>query len=204
MSFWTGYGCDGVGFGNSITLKPLIGGTRTNLFVYSDYGRYNFSILTGSSQAVDYIVRIRPISSKNENKEVVAKVEEPFKTILIYQKQTLNGFVLKAISLKLNRDSDNPDHYSGRNFKRACERAGVRSLKFHDLRHTFASHFMMRGGNLFDLKELLGHSDIKTTMIYAHLSPNHLKEASRIVNFGEFYGQGGATGPYLALAVSGD
>jgi site-specific recombinase XerD len=44
----------------------------------------------------------------------------------------------------------------------------------HDLRHTFASHFMMRGANLYDLKEILGHADIKMTMRYAHLSPHHL------------------------------
>ena len=41
----------------------------------------------------------------------------------------------------------------------------------------------MRGGRVFELKELLGHSDIKTTMVYAHLSPDHLEQASRIVNF---------------------
>ncbi|NDG85835.1 MAG: site-specific integrase, partial [Proteobacteria bacterium] len=57
-----------------------------------------------------------------------------------------------------NGDPFNPDHFSGRNFKRACQRAGVRSLRFHDLRHTFASHFMMRGGSVFQLKELLGHT----------------------------------------------
>jgi hypothetical protein len=93
--------------GNSITLKPLIGGgTKTNLFVYSDYDRYNFSVLTGSSLSVDYIVRVKTISNKKENKETIAKIDAPFKTILINQKRTLNGFTLKAISLKLNRDSD--------------------------------------------------------------------------------------------------
>ena len=41
--------------------------------------------------------------------------------------------------------------------------------------HHFASWFMMRGGSLQALKELLGHQDIKTTLIYAHLSPAHLR-----------------------------
>lgn len=45
---------------------------------------------------------------------------------------------------------------------------------WHVLRHTFASHFMMAGGNVLTLQKLLGHSDVKTTMIYAHLSPDHL------------------------------
>lgn len=48
----------------------------------------------------------------------------------------------------------------------------------HVLRHTFASHFMMNGGNILVLKEILGHSEITMTMIYAHFSPNHLEDAT--------------------------
>ncbi len=59
-------------------------------------------------------------------------------------------------------------------FTAALARAGIQGFRFHDLRHTFASHFMMRSGSLYDLKEILGHSDIKMTMRYAHLSPHHL------------------------------
>ncbi|PMG91537.1 hypothetical protein BCU79_16975 [Vibrio breoganii] len=47
----------------------------------------------------------------------------------------------------------------------------------HILRHTFASHFMMNGGNILVLRALLGHSDIKMTMRYAHFAPEHLSEA---------------------------
>jgi len=60
-------------------------------------------------------------------------------------------------------------------FTTALERAGISSFRFHDLRHTFSSHYMMRGGSLYDLKEILGHADIKTTARYAHLSPQHLR-----------------------------
>ena len=50
----------------------------------------------------------------------------------------------------------------------------------HVLRHSFASHFMMNGGNILALQKILGHSDIKMTMRYAHLSPDFLEEAARL------------------------
>jgi site-specific recombinase XerD len=49
--------------------------------------------------------------------------------------------------------------------------------KLHTLRHTFASHLVMKGVDLPTIKQLLGHSDITTTMIYSHLAPDHLVQA---------------------------
>jgi len=50
----------------------------------------------------------------------------------------------------------------------------------HVLRHSFASHFMMNGGNILVLQRILGHSKIEQTMAYAHFSPEHLIEAVRL------------------------
>lgn len=50
----------------------------------------------------------------------------------------------------------------------------------HVLRHTFASHCMMNGGNILVLKDILGHTDIKMTMRYAHFAPSHLAEAVQL------------------------
>lgn len=66
-------------------------------------------------------------------------------------------------------------------FKSVIKMAGIELPKnqfTHVLRHTFASHFMMNGGNILVLKEILGHSEITMTMIYAHFSPNHLEDAT--------------------------
>ncbi|MEN0586708.1 MULTISPECIES: tyrosine-type recombinase/integrase [unclassified Kosakonia] len=65
-------------------------------------------------------------------------------------------------------------------FERVVNKAGIilpDGQCTHVLRHTFASHFMMNGGNILVLKEILGHADIKMTMIYAHFAPKHLEDA---------------------------
>ncbi|EOU7304401.1 TPA: tyrosine-type recombinase/integrase [Citrobacter freundii] len=51
---------------------------------------------------------------------------------------------------------------------------------FHVLRHTFASHFMMGGGNILALQKILGHSTINQTMVYAHFAPDYLQDAVRL------------------------
>ena len=67
-------------------------------------------------------------------------------------------------------------------FRAAFKRTGIElpaGQLSHVLRHTFASHFMMNGGNILVLQRILGHRDIKMTMRYAHFSPDHLDEAVR-------------------------
>jgi len=58
-------------------------------------------------------------------------------------------------------------------FKQAAVRAGLdKALRFHDLRHTFASHWVLDGGDIFRLSKILGHSSVVITQkTYAHLAP---------------------------------
>ena len=60
-------------------------------------------------------------------------------------------------------------------FRKAYERTGLHTpgQLTHILRHTFASHYMMQGGNILTLQRILGHGDIKMTMRYSHLAPDH-------------------------------
>jgi integrase len=57
-------------------------------------------------------------------------------------------------------------------FKAACVAAGVRPVRFHDLRHTFATRLAASGTPIRAIQEFLGHADSKTTQIYAHYAPS--------------------------------
>jgi integrase len=68
-------------------------------------------------------------------------------------------------------------------FRDAIERAGITLQEgqlTHVLRHTFASHFMMNGGNILVLQRSLGHANLTMTMRYAHLAPDHLQEVVKL------------------------
>ena len=53
----------------------------------------------------------------------------------------------------------------------------------HVLRHTFTSHYLMKGGSLIALQTMLGHSSLKTTAIYSHLSSDHLRSEIHRLKF---------------------
>jgi site-specific recombinase XerD len=69
-----------------------------------------------------------------------------------------------------------------RPLEHACARAGLRNVSWHDLRHSFAGHLVMRGVPLRAIRELLGHSTIEMTMRYSHLSPDVRTEAVRLLD----------------------
>ncbi len=68
-------------------------------------------------------------------------------------------------------------------FRYAIRQAGIElpdGQLTHVLRHTFASHFMIGGGNILTLQRVLGHQSITMTMRYAHLAPDHLREVLQL------------------------
>lgn len=67
-------------------------------------------------------------------------------------------------------------------FNAALRRAGINDFRFHDLRHTFASHLVMKGADVISLQQFLGHKDIKMTMRYSHLSKAHLQDTINLLS----------------------
>lgn len=62
-------------------------------------------------------------------------------------------------------------------FKAACRAAGVRPVRFHDLRHTFGTRLAASGQPIRSIQEFLGHADVKTTQIYMHYAPSEREVA---------------------------
>lgn len=110
----------------------------------------------------------------------------PFKITYVKTKGRRNRTVPITRDLYEQIPTDNNKIFNGSHaqaFKNAIARAGIElpnGQLTHVLRHTFASHFMMNGGNILVLQKILGHTDIKTTMRYAHLAPDHLEEATTL------------------------
>mgnify|MGYP006130005257 CR=1 FL=1 len=70
-------------------------------------------------------------------------------------------------------------------FFRAWRMAGLNDVRIHDLRHSFASALVNKGVSIYEVQALLGYSSVVTTMRYAHLSQDKLK--NRVVEATNFY-----------------
>lgn len=83
-----------------------------------------------------------------------------------------------------------PDNLVNREFNSALDRAGLRRIRFHDLRHTYASLLISQGENIKFIQSQLGHASAKTTLDrYGHLMPNLENNAARRLDetvFGNF------------------
>ena len=85
-----------------------------------------------------------------------------------------------------NSRGDGPMKYLGARWARLRRLSGLDDVRVHDLRHTYASHAVMSGLDLYTVGRLLGHADVATTERYAHLADEHVRKAagkiSRVVN----------------------
>jgi integrase len=104
----------------------------------------------------------------------------------------INSILLNEL-MKLKRESKDSQHVflnpkTGKPYKKlqtsfegACRRASIKGLRFHDLRHTFASRLVERGVDLIKVKELLGHSSVKVTERYTHSNREERKKAVELL-----------------------
>lgn len=88
--------------------------------------------------------------------------------VQLAQKKEPDGFVFRSERYKGKAIRD-PKRW----WQAVLKEAKVKDLRWHDLRHTFASRLVMAGVDMRTVQELMGHSDANMTARYAHLSPEH-------------------------------
>lgn len=86
-------------------------------------------------------------------------------------------FVTPHLRRKISKSN-----FSANYWKPAREAAGLKDFRWHDLRHTFCSWVVRRGGELPKLQKLAGHSNYRTTQIYTHLEPEHLVDTINLLD----------------------
>ena len=79
-------------------------------------------------------------------------------------------------------ETGKPYQNINRAFATALRRVKIQDFRFHDLRHTFASHLVMGGVDITTVSRLLGHKSLKMTLRYAHLSPSHIVNAVNVLD----------------------
>ncbi|MCY4502718.1 MAG: site-specific integrase, partial [Alphaproteobacteria bacterium] len=77
-----------------------------------------------------------------------------------------------------NAAGDGPMNNLGYRWRKLRDLAGLDDVRIHDCRHTFASHAVMSGLDLYTVGRLLGHADVASTERYAHLADEHVRAAA--------------------------
>ncbi len=138
------------------------------------------------------ILRLRweDVDFRRSRIQVVSREEGHTKN---YESQTvpMNSVVTAALR-KQPRRLDSPYVFCNVNgepfadvdtsFATALRKSRLPHFRFHDLRHTFASWLVMGGVDIRTVQEMLGHKDIRMTMRYAHLAPDHMRRAVAILD----------------------
>ena len=84
------------------------------------------------------------------------------------------GYIFPAVDGARRRDTSKA-------FMRVLDKAGIRNFTWHCLRHDFASQLAMKGVPMHIIQKLMCHGSLAMTQRYAHLSPNSLEEAVRLI-----------------------
>ena len=128
------------------------------------------------------ILKIEDIDSANHKLRVIGKGNKERYTILpdVTIKYLRMFYLSKNMKIKngyLFKGTEGNEHISkcsvGNYFTNLSKSLNLEDgISFHTLRHSFATYYLMNGGNVFILKDMLGHRSLSTTAIYIHLANN--------------------------------
>ena len=161
-----------------ISKFALLTGCRLNEILNLQWNDVNFSNET-------ITIKNKATFKTKSGKIRIIPMTENIKELLLsiktnYRNSNIIEFISTSDNYIFKKDNDikfTPDFVTHK-FKNYCRKAGLpEHLHFHGLRHTYITDLVKKGLNINFIKELAGHSDIKTTLIYTHLTIEDLKQA---------------------------
>jgi integrase len=153
-----------------IVIVSLLTGIRRNSVFSLEWRDINFA---------DRIIFVRADISKTQE-YYVAMSDLTFETLSLWHEQSkrTSPHDLVFPSPRTGQKLDNCNNA----WEALLKRAEIENFRWHDMRHDFASRLVMRGVDLNTVRELLGHSDLKMTLRYAHLAPENKLQAVKLVD----------------------
>lgn len=122
----------------------------------------------------DRYLTIRSENAKSKNKRTIPLNKTVYKMLIIWREQNLQT------ELVFEKNGQPIDTYQYQ-WEALLKDANIENFRFHDLRHHFASKLVMKEADLNVVRELLGHADLKMTLRYAHLAPEHKAAAVNLI-----------------------
>ena len=128
-------------------------------------------------QEIDWQKRLWSIAKTKSGKVRHVPLSDAALALLMRVKASASMLQSESAFIFPNPQTNRPYVSIYYSWNTARKQAGLPDLRVHDLRHSFASFLVNAGRSLYEVQELLGHADIKTTSRYAHLSRERLFDA---------------------------
>ena len=156
-------------------LKSMMQDAYDLVILLLDTGARYSEIANIEWQRIDLAERtIHLWRSKVQNETVLYMTDRVFEVLS-------RRFAVKANQHVFSNRAGGVRGYCTQSIRKAIARAGLKDCRVHTLRHTHASRLIQNGMSVYEVREILGHSDIKTTMRYAHLEQRQVTSKARDV-----------------------
>jgi len=157
-------------------LNNIPEGTKAIVIFALNTGLRKSEILNIQWKDTDLKNRLVVVEKSKTNERRIVPMNDIVYNLLVKLSQGRKADIIFSNDIKVNMR---------KSFEAGLKKAQITDFRFHDLRHTFASHLVMAGASLKVIQQFLGHKDIKMTMRYSHLSQEHLQDIINKLSFGQ-------------------
>lgn len=126
------------------------------------------------------LITVRQEVSKSRKMRRIP-INATLRKVFLEQRLKSNGSIYVFLNSEGNHYKRH-DSVKG-SFERACRKAEIKGLRFHDLRHTSANHMVETGSNIVAVSRILGHAELKTKIIYSNPEDSEKDAVEKLANF---------------------